>query len=162
MLAGPGRQAVQDHFFGHRLQQTIALHAAFERLEGAEEVEAADDLQQLPLRVGVTNAVAVRHDPPLDEAPITGQEDAALVAGDAGQFSVLVIVRVEGVEAEHAKVASQRAEVNVTDKARDAERFGSDAQDGRDVEGLKDGVDTHVVTVLEVVGEVDGLAVDEN
>lgn len=85
-----GRQAVQDGGLGDRLQRLVAAHAAGERAHGGGQIEAAQHEQQLLLRILGTHEAAVSHRLALQQAAITGQDDALLAARRRHQAGVLV------------------------------------------------------------------------
>ena len=62
VLLGLGRQAMADFSLIDRLQQAVAVQAALEGLNGAEQVKAAQHLDQLLTGIGGPQTVTVRDD----------------------------------------------------------------------------------------------------
>lgn len=68
----------------------------------------------------------MRHHTPLEQTPITSQQNTVLAAGDVGQFFVGVVIAVEGVKTEHTQVNGQpRPDVH-----RGQSEFRGEAGDG--------------------------------
>ena len=68
------------------------------------------------------------------------------------QFRVGGIVAIDGVEAEHAQVSGQHAEVGIEDKARGV-RWQCGSQERRQAERVKHGIDGDPVAVAHLVSE---------
>ena len=161
-FADTGRKKSGEILFAGCDEKAVAAEAAGERSGQSGQIEALEHFLKLEAGIGLANVAAVGNGGALQETAVTGEQDTMLGGGGPGQFGVRCIGAVEGVEAEQTEAGSEPAEVGVGDEAGFPEGFRADSEEGRDVDGLEDGVDADAVAVLQRVSEIDAGAVDQD
>lgn len=96
------------------------------------------------------------------QAGVAGQQDTLPACRDFDEFRIRPPGVADGIEAEQAKVSGQVVEVAVERKSIFRNRRRADAEARIDFELAERWIHTDEVTVLHLMGEVDGLAVDED
>ena len=98
----------------------------------------------------------------LQEAAVAREQDAPLGDRNARQFRIGTSVGPGGVEAEHAQVRRQPAEVDVEHELGHAQRLGSHARHGGDIERFEHRVDGDAVAVRDEVSKVHRFSVHQD
>jgi hypothetical protein len=93
---------------------------------------------------------------------VTRRRLSRLGFADGGQRLVVEVVRPAGVEAEQAEEAGKAPQVDIDDEADIAQRAGTQAVDGPDVQRLEHRVDGDAVADGGAMREADGHTVHED
>src|SRR5438046_1906794 len=110
-LANVRRQAIDHYGFADVLQFAIAGHATRERLHAPTQIEHAQDLDGLPVRLGLAQPIAMGYRPVLEQALVARQDDPLLGARQLDDLRIAVVVAIERVEAQQAQAAGELAQV---------------------------------------------------
>src|SRR5439155_24041450 len=126
------------------------------------KIEPRSDFFQLLSRPRSPHVTAVANQLVHEQGAIAREHDALFAGGDSRNLSVRVTILVERIEAQHAQILRQPAQLRIGDESRAPQRFDSDLQHPRDVERLEHWIHADAVTLLHDIGEVDGLAIRED
>lgn len=126
------------------------------------EVETADNFSGLFLRFGGADETAVGDRLSLEDSLVPGQDDAPLFEGDSNDLWVVVVPAVERVEAEEPEEGGKPPEMNVEDEGGPAQRAAPNPTYALNVETFENRVDGNAVPFLNLIREVDGLAIGKH
>ncbi len=104
----------------------------------------------------------MRHRAAFEETHIASQQDPVFVERDLRQPLVGATVLIQSVKSQHPQVCSQSAEVHIEHEPWITERIRPQSGQSGDVERLENRVNTDPVAVLNPVGEIHRLAVDQD
>jgi hypothetical protein len=118
-------QKAQDALPWCWLEQRIASDATLEWQHGIEKVEVSQNFDQLLARMHSPNIVRTGYLRISKQFPVFAQKDASFGHRKANEFVVAKIISVKRVEAEHPQIVRKLSQMNIKNKSRFPEGFGS-------------------------------------
>ncbi len=156
------RNAIANPVQRDRLQYAVARQAAGKRADAARQIEALYDGGGLQAAVRFAYPVTARYGRALQKSAVARQKDAMAGGADGSNLRVGGATAIERVEAEHAQIGGELAEVYIEDEGRVAQRLGPDTKLRSDIDRLEHRIDGDAIVVADEVREIDGLAVGED
>ena len=113
----------QDDLFVHRFEKAVAREAARERRDSRVQSKAPEHLPRLFFGQLRTHIAAVLNGRMHEQPPITREQHAIFSCADRDKLRIARGAIIGNVESEQAEAASERAEMNVRNKAFERERL---------------------------------------
>jgi hypothetical protein len=98
------------------IQHTVANKTPGEGGTQTGQLQPVQYLNNLTLRIGIAQIQTTNHFLPHQEPSIPAEEDPFLETGHAGQFRIIPVVPIEGVETQEAQVSCQFAQMDVANE----------------------------------------------
>ncbi len=118
ILFGERFKAVEDGLLGNRLKQMITPQTAVKRLNLLFQFKALHDFCQLVEWIERTQAIAKLDRVAHEQAAVAGEQNALIVFDQLCHRSILKIIFVQAIEAQHPQMGCQTTEMAIEHKTR--------------------------------------------